>query len=52
MLRLPPGPAGKQHSSCGTDLEEYESPAADLDETWDPFADLKEYESPAADPEE
>ncbi len=52
MLRLPPGPAGKQHSSCGTDLEEYESPAADLDETWDPFADLQEYDAPTADPEE
>ncbi len=32
----------KQNSSCGTDPEEYESPAVDP----------KEYESPAADPEE
>uniref|UniRef100_A0A9J8C8Z8 Tripartite motif-containing protein 16-like n=1 Tax=Cyprinus carpio carpio TaxID=630221 RepID=A0A9J8C8Z8_CYPCA len=45
-------PRCKQNSSCETDLEESEAPAADMSETRAPFADLEESEAPAADPEE
>ncbi len=45
-------PQCKQNSSCGTDPEEYEAPAADPEEYEAPAADLEEYEAPAADLEE
>ncbi len=45
-------PRCKQNSSCGTDPEEYEAPAADPEEYEAPAADLEEYEAPAADLEE
>ncbi len=45
-------PRCKQNSSCGTDPEKYEAPAADPEEYEAPAADPEEYEAPAADLEE
>ncbi len=45
-------PRCKQHSSCGTDLQEYESPAVDTEEYNAPSADLDDFNASVSDPDE